>query len=195
MKEIILSTFNQHKTKELSKIFGDDIRLITLRQLDFKEKIVEDGSSFIENSIIKCKQVYKKFKKPVMADDSGLCVDALNGEPGIFSARYGGQGLSDVQRYEYLLKQLKGASNLDASFVCALVLYINFNRIYIVQEETHGKITFKPRGQNGFGYDPILFLPELNKTFAELSDDDKNKISHRGKAAWIMKRVIDEIEF
>ena len=193
-KEIILSTFNNNKAKELSTIFGNNLQLVTLKQINFTEKIIENGKSFIENSIIKCESVYKRIKKPVMADDSGLCVASLGGGPGIYSARYGGDGLNDTQRYQYLLSQLKDASLLDASFVCALVLYINPNRVYIVQEEVCGIITFEPRGKNGFGYDPIFFLPEFGKTTAELSNNEKNKISHRGKAARMMKNIIEKIE-
>ena len=130
-----------------------------------------------------------------MADDSGLCVKTLHGEPGIFSARYGGKGLTDKQRYEYLLKNIKEKDDLSASFICALVLYINPNNIYIVQEEVKGEITFEPRGNNGFGYDPVFFIPEFGKTAAELTNDEKNSISHRGKAAKMMKKIIDNVAF
>ena len=103
MKEIILATFNNNKKRELSNIFGNDIKLKTLTEVNFNEKIIEDRTSFIENALKKCLSVYKKIKEPVIADDSGLCVEALDGGPGIYSARYGGQRLNDVQRYQYLL--------------------------------------------------------------------------------------------
>ena len=195
MKEIILATYNNNKKKEFLNLFGSNIKLKTLKEINFNQKIIEDGKSFIENAIKKCEAVYKKINKPVIADDSGLCVEALNGEPGIYSARYGGQSLNDTERYQYLLSQIKGIKNLNASFVCALVLYFNKNKMYIIQEEVKGEITFTPKGNNGFGYDPIFYIPELKKTTAELSDNEKNKISHRGKAALIMKNIIDKIDF
>lgn len=195
MKEIILATYNKNKKRELSNIFGKDIKLKTLDEVNFNKKIIENGNSFIENSIIKCESVYKEISKPVIADDSGISVDALNGAPGIYSARYGGQSLSDVERYQYLLKKLKKSDNLNASFVCALVLYINKNKIFIVQEEVNGIISFEPKGNNGFGYDPIFFIPEFNKTMAELTAKEKDEISHRGKAAKIMKEIIGKINF
>ena len=195
MQEIILATSNQHKKKELTEIFDNKINFKTLNEIGFNDKIIENGKTFIENSLIKCRAVFNAIKKPVMADDSGLCVKTLHGEPGIFSARYGGKGLTDKQRYEYLLKNIKEKDDLSASFICALVLYINPNNIYIVQEEVKGEITFEPRGNNGFGYDPVFFIPEFGKTAAELTNDEKNSISHRGKAAKMMKKIIDNVAF
>src|SRR4030043_156382 len=182
LKEIVLATNNKHKLKEFSDIFGKSIKFLTLKDIGFDKDIIEDGNSFIENSIKKCRTVYDFIKSPVMADDSGLCVESLDYAPGIFSARYGGKDLSDKERYLYLLKNLKEKTNLNASFVCALGLMINPNRFYIVQEEKKGIITFEPKGENGFGYDPVFYLPEFRKTVAELPDRQKNKISHRGKA-------------
>ena len=195
MKEIILATFNKNKKRELSNLFGNDVIFKTLNEINFNEKIIEDKSSFIENALKKCESVYNITKKPVIADDSGLCVETLDGGPGIFSARYGGQELNDTERYQYLLSQIKDIKNLNASFVCALVLYVNKNKIYIIQEEVKGQITFDPKGNNGFGYDPIFYIPELKKTMAELSEKEKDQISHRGKAAKIMKNIIDKLDF
>ena len=195
MKEIILATYNHNKKRELSNLLGSNIKLITLDEINFNENIVEDGKSFIENALKKCESVYNITKKPVIADDSGLCVETLDGGPGIFSARYGGQELNDTERYQYLLSQIKDIKNLNASFVCALVLYVNKNKIYIIQEEVKGQITFDPKGNNGFGYDPIFYIPELKKTMAELSEKEKDQISHRGKAAKIMKNIIDKLDF
>ncbi len=195
MQEIILATFNKNKKRELSNLLGNYIKLKTLDEVNFHKKIIENGNSFIENSIIKCESVFKVINKPIIADDSGITVDALNGAPGIYSARYGGQSLNDIERYQYLLKKLKNSNNLNASFVCALVLFINKNKMYIIQEEVKGIITFEPKGNNGFGYDPIFFIPGLNKTMAELSEKEKDEISHRGKAARIMKEVLKKIDF
>jgi XTP/dITP diphosphohydrolase len=192
MKEIILATFNKNKKKEFNEIFGSEVTLITLDEIGFNKKIIENGKSFIENSLIKCKTVYNEFKKPVLADDSGICAEGLKGAPGIYSARFGGEGLTDEKRNLYLLKLLKNINNKNASFVCALTLFINPNNISIIQEELNGVITSNPKGNNGFGYDPIFYLSEYNKTVAELSDDDKNRISHRGKASYLMQKIIKE---
>lgn len=193
MKEIILATFNTNKAREFQNIFGNSIKIKTLNDIKFKGKITENGKTFIENALIKCEKVFKKIKKPVIADDSGLCVKALNGAPGVFSARYGNKNFTDRQRYNYLLKKINKNDSLDTAFVCALVLYINPNNIYIVQEQVKGLITFEPKGNNGFGYDPVFFLPEFGKTMAELTNDEKNSISHRGKAVKMMKKIIDII--
>lgn len=191
--ELILATRNKNKLKEFKEIFTE-INLLSLDDIGFKGELIEDGNSFIENSLKKCLNVYNVTKLPVMADDSGLCVEALNDEPGVYSARYGGKNLTDKERYMFLLKNLEGFNNLNASFVCALVLLINPNRVYIIQEEIKGLITFQPRGENGFGYDPIFFLPEYNKTMAELPLDLKNKISHRAKASKIMKEILNNLK-
>lgn len=187
INEIIVATGNTHKLKEFESIFGNGIKFFSLIDVCFTGEIIEDGSSFIENSIIKCNSIYKIYKKPVLADDSGLSVAQLNGEPGIYSARFGGSELNDRDRYELLLTKLDKTKDLSASFVCALTLYINPNKIYIIQEEIAGKITFTPRGTNGFGYDPIFYLKEFDKTMAELTEQEKNLISHRGKAG---KKII-----
>lgn len=194
MNEIILATFNNNKAKEFSSIFGNKIKLITLSDIGFTGNIIEDGKTFIDNSLIKSKEVYSIYAKPVMADDSGLCISSLNGAPGVLSARFGSAGLTDKERYEYLLTQLDKKKVHEAAFVCALVLFINPNRIYIIQEETKGEITFNPNGQNGFGYDPIFYLPQFGKTMAELTDGQKNEISHRGKASKLMKEILNKYE-
>jgi XTP/dITP diphosphohydrolase len=192
MNEIILATNNDNKKKEFSEIFGSGLTLYTLKEKGFKEQIIENGRTFIDNSLIKCKAVFKEYKKPVLADDSGLSVEELKGAPGIFSARFGGEDLTDKERNTYLLKLLKNVTSRKASFICALTLYINPNTIYIIQEELKGEIIDSPRGINGFGYDPIFYLPELKKTVAELTNEEKNDISHRGKAAKLMQKIIKE---
>ena len=166
--------------------------MVTLNEIGFNKKIIENGNSFIENSLIKCKMVYKEFNKPVLADDSGLCVESLKGALGIFSARFGGEKLSDKERNLYLLKLLKNINNKSASFVCALTLFFNPNNICIIQEDLKGEISNIPKGEKGFGYDPIFYLPVYKKTVAELSDEEKNKISHRGKACYIMQKILKE---
>lgn len=190
MDTIILATRNRHKTRELSEIFGNSILLKDLTSINFNKEIIEDGNSFIENAMIKCKTVHEATGLPVLADDSGLCVEAMGGKPGIHTARYGGVGLNDVQRYELMLKEMKGQTNRNAAYICALVLYISPTRFYIVQEDCCGTLLESPVGNGGFGYDPIFFTPVYGKGMAEISEEEKNAISHRGKAAFAMKNLI-----
>lgn len=184
----------------------------------------ETGSTFYENSIIKAKALYDIVGCPVLADDSGICVDALDGAPGIYSSRYAGpdfmQGkpdgskISQAQQNEFLISQLNDAikSGKDfspdsknglfpngprsARYVCAMVLYMGPGRIYVSQETMEGTIiedAKDQRGENGFGYDPLFYLPQFGKTSAEISPEEKNAISHRGKAAKIMKSIVTQL--
>jgi len=188
LNKIVLATKNRHKLLEFRNIFPE-IEIVSLSDTNFNSEIKEDGNSFIENSLKKAKAIYEHIKLPVLADDSGICVETLNGEPGINSARFGGDNLTDKDRYTLLLSKLNKNIKNPASFVCALSLYINPNRIYVVQEEIRGEITFEPKGINGFGYDPIFYIPQFKKTMAELSEQQKNKISHRAKAALMLKKI------
>jgi len=190
LNTIVLASNNNGKLLEFNHIFFDRVKIESLKETGFFDEIVESGNTFIENALIKAKTVHDYCKRPVLADDSGLCVDALNGEPGVFSARYGGNNLKDSERNSLLIKNLQDAKDYKAQFVCALVLYINPNRVYIVQEELKGEIILTPRGENGFGYDPIFYIRELGKTLAELTSDEKNSISHRAKASLNMKKLI-----
>jgi len=195
LKSLILASNNRHKISEFNNIFENKLKLLTLNDIGFEKDIIENGDSFIGNALIKCKTIYDYCKKPVLSDDSGLCVDALGGAPGILSARYGNKILTDKERYTLLLKNLEDKSDYSAQFVCALVLYINPNRIYVVQEELKGSIISTPRGENGFGYDPIFYLKDIDKNLAELFKEEKNKISHRAKSSKVMKDIIFSIEF
>jgi len=181
MEKIVVATHNEHKVKELQSIFGH-IELISLKTLGYSKEIIEDGNSFFENALIKAKTIYNEYGMAVLSDDSGLCIEALNGEPGIHSARFGGN-IPQSEKNELILKMVKDKKNRDASFLCSLVLYMNERRFYIIQEELKGEITKEAKGINGFGYDPIFFLPEYNKTLAELDESEKNLISHRKKAS------------
>ena len=194
MKTKILATKNQQKTRELSEVFGDSIQLKDLTSINFDKEIIEDGNTFIENALIKCKAIYDVTGLPVLADDSGLCVEAWGGKPGIHTARYGGPGLNDVQRYELMLKEMQGETNRNAAYVCALVLYISPTRIYIIQEDCCGTLLEAPVGNGGFGYDPIFFTPVYGKGMAEITEDEKNAISHRGKAAAAMKKLMQTLD-
>ena len=155
----------------------------------------ETGSSFRENALLKAGELYSLLTKhrpplfvpgdPIIADDSGICVDALDGRPGIFSARYAGPGADAAQRNTLLLEELGDSPRRSARFVCAMALLFSPDRFFLAQETLEGEIVNSPeaaRGSGGFGYDPILFIPELNRTVAELSEEEKNTISHRAKA-------------
>ena len=177
-KKILIASKNVDKVNEIKSIFNLD--LLSLKDLKNVTEIEETGNSFTENALIKAKYYYKLFLMPVIADDSGLVVPALNGEPGIFSARYAGKNASYEDNNMKLLAAMKNLKKdkRKAFFICHAVYYDQDVLI-----ETQGKITGiileKPQGLNGFGYDPLFFLPKTGKTFAELSSTEKNKMSHR----------------
>jgi XTP/dITP diphosphohydrolase len=179
------ATGNVHKRDELAALLpGADIRIPADAGLAFDPD--EDGKTFLENALIKATSLYRLVKAPVIADDSGLCVDALDGRPGIRSARYGseaGRVISSEERNMLLLRELEGVVSRRARFVCAMVLMLTEERFFAVQETLEGEIADWPRGSGGFGYDPIMYLPEMGLTVAELPENTKNAVSHRGKAA------------
>jgi XTP/dITP diphosphohydrolase len=179
------ATGNVHKRDELAALLpGADIRIPADAGLSFDPD--EDGKTFLENALIKATSLYRLVKAPVIADDSGLCVDALDGRPGIRSARYGseaGRVISSEERNMLLLRELEGAASRRARFVCAMALMLTEERFFAVQETLEGEIADEPHGSGGFGYDPIMYLPEMSLTVAELPEETKNAVSHRGKAA------------
>jgi XTP/dITP diphosphohydrolase len=191
MKKIIFATNNKGKVKEVNHIFDKlDVQIISLADLSETIEIEETGSTFEENALIKAKQVFKKFKLPTIADDSGLVVEQLNGAPGIYSSRYAGEDGNDSANNEKLLRELKSYPHPHmAKFVCAAVYY-DGKVTFISEGEIKGRIIDEERGTNGFGYDP-LFVPEnYNKTSAELDPGIKNKISHRYHAFIKLKNQI-----
>jgi len=153
----------------------------------------ETGSTFFENAMIKAKALYDIVKAPVLADDSGLCVDFLNGAPGVHSARYGsieGEHVSAEAGINKVLAELKGVKDRSARFACCMVFLLDEDRFYSVQETCEGRITGAPSGSGGFGYDPIFFVEKFGKTFAELTSEQKNSISHRGMALKAIIKLI-----
>jgi XTP/dITP diphosphohydrolase len=179
-----LATNNEHKKRELEAIFSGHT-LVTPGTAGLVFDPEETGSTFLENTLIKARALYDLVHEPVLADDSGLCIDALDGRPGIYSARYGstnGKKLESWERNELLLKEMEQVTNRRARFICSMVLLFNHDRFFVVQETLEGEIIRESRGSGGFGYDPILYIPEQGCTVAELSEDEKNRISHRGKA-------------
>lgn len=194
--KIIAATNNLHKIEELRPLFSEHTLLSPLEigMQDFNPK--ETGNTFFENAHIKAEALFLKTSRPVLADDSGLCVEALEGRPGINSARYGSRGddmLTASQKNELLLKELHGIADRRCAFVCCLILQYGIKKFLCIQETLEGVIADSPQGEGGFGYDPIVFLPEYEKTVAELSQTEKNRISHRGKAAYKMAAMLQVI--
>jgi XTP/dITP diphosphohydrolase len=181
---IWFATGNEHKKQELAAILSPH-RIRTPAEAGYDFDPDETGTTFLENALIKARELYALVKEPVVSDDSGLCVDALGGRPGVLSARYGsenGKKLSSEERNELLLSQIGDAEHRGARFVCAMVLMLSPDRFFVAQETLEGVIVRKGRGSGGFGYDPVLYLPEYGKTVAELDEAEKNALSHRGKA-------------
>lgn len=179
-QRIVLASGNAHKIKEISDMLPE-FEVVGYKDLGFDFEIEENGKTFYENALIKAKAVSNALKLPALADDSGICVDALNGEPGIYSARYAGDGV-DAHNNELLLKNMQGVENRNAKFVCCMVFYKPNGQIITATGETHGKIMDKCYGENGFGYDPLFFSNDLNKCLGIASAQEKNTISHRYRA-------------
>lgn len=198
-KEIIVATSNEHKVVELNAMLCDlDISFITMAQAGIFEDIEENGTTFRENALIKARRVCELSGKPSLADDSGLSVDVLGGEPGIYSARYSGvedKATRDKANNEKLLENLKNISQSErtARFVSAIALVLPDGFEHCVQGVVEGYITFEERGNGGFGYDPLFFVPEFSKTFGELTAEEKNSISHRKRAVAQIKKVITQL--
>lgn len=195
--KLVLATGNMHKRDELSQILTGHEVLIP-KDLNASFDCVEDGETYLDNALIKAKALYKVIKQPVIADDSGISVPALGGAPGVYSARYGseeaGRMLESPERNEFLLQNMKDIKSREAFFVCSMVLMLDEYRIYTVQETFSGEITYEPFGGGGFGYDPLFYLKEYDKTVAQLPADLKNRISHRGKAGAALKAILDRLE-
>lgn len=179
-QRIVLASGNAHKIKEISDMLPE-FEVVGYKDLGFDFEIEENGKTFYENALIKAKAVSDALNLPALADDSGICVDALNGEPGIYSARYAGDGV-DAHNNELLLKNMQGVENRNAKFVCCMVFYKPNGQIITATGETHGKIMDKCYGENGFGYDPLFFSNDLDKCLGIASAQEKNTISHRYRA-------------
>lgn len=192
--KVILASQNQHKLVELSAILsqlGFEIALES--EYGLKVEVEETGTTFEENSLLKAEAVMRASGLPVLADDSGLMVDALDGAPGVYSARYGHKS-SDVERIDYLLENLQGvpAERRTAKFVCVITCLWPDGRKIVARGECPGVILDAPRGQGGFGYDPVFYLPEFGKTYAELQPEQKNAVSHRARALQAFCKIYQE---
>ncbi|MQF65010.1 RdgB/HAM1 family non-canonical purine NTP pyrophosphatase [SAR202 cluster bacterium AC-409-J13_OGT_754m] len=186
MKKLLVATKNQGKLNEFVTLLAElPYKLVSLNTLGITEVVEETGSTFYENALIKAKTYSRLSKMDSLADDSGLEVDALDGRPGVWSSRYGSESMSDEDRVQLLLSELQGVpwDKRTARFKCVIVLATTLGCITTVESSIEGFIQCKAQGSNGFGYDPIFYLPESDCTSAELATRDKNDISHRGKAA------------
>lgn len=189
-QEIIFATGNKGKLREIREILGDmEVEIRSMKDAGIDIDIVEDGATFEENAVIKAKAVAAHTSCIVMADDSGLEVDHLNGEPGIYSARYLGEETPYSVKNQNLLERLKGVQDEErtARFVCAIAAVLPDGEVVTTLGTIEGRIDHQAAGNNGFGYDPIFYVPEYGCTTAQLSEEQKNKISHRGKALEAMK--------
>jgi XTP/dITP diphosphohydrolase len=196
MKEVIIATKNPGKAREFEHIFaprGIDVK--TLLDYPEIEDVEETGTTFEENATLKAEAVSKRLNKMVIGDDSGLIVDALEGRPGIYSARYAGEPKDDQKNLEKVLEELKGVSEEDrtARFYCALAVAVPGKETITVSGTCEGRILEEQRGSNGFGYDPVFYVPDKSRAMAELTSDEKNNISHRANALKKLDGILDSI--
>ena len=196
IKKILVATRNKNKMKELVELLRPlEVMPVSLDDLSIKEEIEETGITFTENAILKAKGYGELGGIPTIADDSGIEVDALGGAPGVYSARYGGEGLTDLDRNELLLKNLEKIPDhkLAARFRCVVAVWTPKDRTITFEGKIEGRIVRVPSGNNGFGYDPIFFYGPLNKTLAEIPSKEKDKISHRGHAVRMALEYISKL--
>lgn len=181
--KFVLATKNQGKVKEMLALLGDlDIEMVLPSDVGVDLDVEETGETFAQNALLKAKALCAATGLPSIGDDSGLCVDALQGAPGVYSARYGGEGLDDSGRYRLLLSSMRGQTTRQAHFQCQIACAFPNGDVLTAEGRCDGAIAFAPMGTDGFGYDPVFLIPELGKTFAQISSEEKNKRSHRGKA-------------
>lgn len=192
---MIFATGNMGKMKEIKAILGDiGEEILSMKEAGIDMDIVEDGSTFEENAIIKAKAVMERTGKLALADDSGLEIDALNKEPGIYSARYMGEDTPYEIKNSNLIERMKGVKGKDRSarFVCVIAAAFPDGEIITTRGTIEGVIAEEPAGENGFGYDPIVYVPEYGMTTGQMDPEAKNAISHRGKALTAMKKILEE---
>lgn len=197
MKKIIFATGNAGKMREIKEILADfGAEILSMKEAGIFTDAEENGASYEENALIKARAVAQKAKDAVvLADDSGLEIDALGGEPGIYSARYMGEDTSYRVKNANLIERLAGVpeEKRTARFVCAIAAVLPDGRELVTKAAVEGRIGYEERGEGGFGYDPIFYVPEFGRTTAELSEEEKNQISHRGKALRLMKEELRKV--
>ncbi|NWF53721.1 MAG: XTP/dITP diphosphatase [Syntrophaceae bacterium] len=191
--EVVIATRNPGKLREIDALLAPlGLRILSLANFPEIPEIIEDGRTFEENAAKKAVAVAAHTGRIAIADDSGLTVDALQGRPGVFSARYAGEGATDAERYRKLLEEMSGIlkEKRGAAFVCAIAVSSPEGKTETVVGLCRGEISLAPRGNHGFGYDPVFYLPDLGKTMAELEPEIKNRISHRARALEKLKQVL-----
>jgi XTP/dITP diphosphohydrolase len=195
-REVVIATHNEGKLREIKDILAPwGFKILSLKDFPGIPEIIEDGSTFAENAAKKAREVARQTGRLAIADDSGLVVDALQGKPGVFSSRYGGEKATDEQKFQKLLAEMSEIpeGKRQAAFVCTLAVAAPQGEVELLEGRCRGQIAFAPRGKHGFGYDPIFFLPELGKTMAELDPEVKNRISHRARALEKLKELLPTI--
>lgn len=193
--KIVVATKNQGKLREIKAILSDDkYEIVSMSDMGIDIEVDEDADTFSGNAEKKAIEIMKVCNEITLADDSGLVVDALNGAPGVYSARYAGEHGDDLQNNLLLLKNMQNETNRKAKFVCAMVLAFPDGRTISVEGEFHGQIDYEMKGTGGFGYDVLFYLPEYGMTSAEISAEEKNKISHRSKALQLIKEKLQDIK-
>ncbi|MBP2022219.1 XTP/dITP diphosphohydrolase [Clostridium punense] len=194
MKKLIVASNNNHKIGEIKEMLKEfPLEVIGLKEAGINIDVDETGKSFMENAEIKAKEIFSISEgQMVLADDSGLSVEALNGEPGIYSARYSGEHGNDIENNKKLIRELQGVpfDERAAKFICAMVLIVDKNNVIKVQGEVNGFILEEYREKQAFGYDPLFYVPELKETFADVSSEIKNSMSHRGRALDMIKKEL-----
>lgn len=181
--KFVLASQNKHKLTEMQSILSaHGVEVVLQSDMGLHVDVEETGETFAENAMLKAQAVMKASGLPAIADDSGVCVDALNGAPGVYSARYGGPELDDAGRYRLLLSNMQGAKTRAAHFTSAIACVFPNGDAIEAEGICPGTIAFAPQGDGGFGYDPVFFLPQLRKTYAQLTAEEKAAVSHRGKA-------------
>ena len=191
---LVIATRNKGKTKEIKALLKDfPVNIKNLDDFGPIPHLEEDGDTFDENAYKKASFAARILGLPALADDSGLIVEALDGAPGIHSARYAGENATDEQRYLKLLDDMKGKSNRKAAFECVISIAMPTGPALTYEARCEGLIATEPAGSNGFGYDPVFFYPPYNKTFAQITGKEKNRISHRGKALAELKSEFDKV--
>lgn len=190
--KFVLASKNPHKLVEMRDILGElGVEVVLESDVGVDLEVEETGTTFEENSLLKARAVMEATGLPAIADDSGLCVDALNGAPGVYSARYGGEGLKDQHRYQLVLQALAGQTDRRAKFVSVVTVCFPDGNVLVARGECPGTIAFAPQGEGGFGYDPIFFVPALRKTYSQMTPEEKNSVSHRGNALRSFKTKLE----
>lgn len=191
--KLLMATNNPGKVRELLELLDmPDVTAVTLSEAGYKIEVTEDGTTFSENAFKKAMETHRITGMTTVADDSGLCVDALSGAPGIYSARWAGEGATGDDMVKKLLSEMEGVTDRGAEFRSSIVMVFSENDYITAEGKCRGVIANEPRGKGGFGYDPVFYVPQKGKTFAEMSTEEKNEISHRALAIRDLKRKLAE---